>query len=228
MTSAIIVAAGKSTRMGANVDKMFLEVAGKPVVVHTWQRFAAAMCIDELILVVRDGLQDGFEELARKFKLPDTYRLVAGGEKRQDSVWNGLQAVARDTEVVAIQDAARPCTSESLIARTIVAAREHGAAVAAQPVVDTIKESADGRTVSRTLERERLWAVQTPQCFRLEILQRALAEVRARGVTVTDDTAACEWIGQKVHLVASPEPNPKITRPEDVAYLELLLRVQEE
>jgi len=227
MTSAIIVAAGRSLRMGANVDKLFLEVAGKPVVVHTWQRFAAAMCIDELILVVRDGLQDGFEELARKFRLPDNYRLVPGGEKRQDSVWNGLQAVARDTEVVAIQDAARPCTSENLIARTIVAARDHGAAVAAQPVIDTIKESADGQTVSRTLERDRLWAVQTPQCFRTDVLRRALTEVRNRGVTVTDDTAACDLIGQKVVLVASAEPNPKITRPEDVAYLELLLREQE-
>jgi 2-C-methyl-D-erythritol 4-phosphate cytidylyltransferase len=224
MTSAIIVAAGKSLRMGANVDKLFFEVAGKPVVVHTWQRFAEAEVIDELILVVREGLQDGFRELATKFKLPSNYQLVAGGEKRQDSVWNGLQAVAGNTDVVAIQDAARPCTGQEVIAKTIIAAREHGAAVAAQRVVDTIKESTDGETVSRTLDRDRLWAVQTPQCFRVEILRKALTEVRSRGVIVTDDTAACDLIGQKVHLVPSSEPNPKITRPEDVAYLEVLLR----
>jgi 2-C-methyl-D-erythritol 4-phosphate cytidylyltransferase len=227
MTSAIIVAAGKGTRMGPRVDKLFLDVAGKPVVVHTWQRFARALCIDEVILVVRDGMQSGFEELARKFQLPNNFRFVTGGVERQDSVWNGLEAVTGDTEIVAIQDAARPCTSEALISRTIVAAREGGAAVAAQPVTDTIKESADGRTIVRTLDRARLWAVQTPQTFRLEIIRRALSEVRRRNLKVTDDTAACELIGQSVQLVAGTEPNPKVTRPEDVSYIELLLREEE-
>ena len=123
MTSAIIVAAGRGTRMGPNVDKLFLDIAGKPVIVHTWQRFAEAMCIDEVVLVVRDGMQDGFEELAKRFQLPNNFRLAAGGAERQDSVWNGLEAVSRGTEIVAIQDAARPCTSEALLSKTIVAAR---------------------------------------------------------------------------------------------------------
>jgi 2-C-methyl-D-erythritol 4-phosphate cytidylyltransferase len=148
--------------MGPNVDKLFLDIAGKPVVVHTWQKFAQTICIDEVILVVRDGMQAGFEELAKKFRLPGNFRLVTGGKERQDSVWNGLEAVAPDTEIVAIQDAARPCTSEALISRTVVAARETGAAVAAQPVTDTIKESTDGKMIERTLDRTRLWAVQTP------------------------------------------------------------------
>ena len=226
MTSAIIVAAGKGTRMGPNVDKLFLEIAGRPVVVHTWQRFATAMCIDEIILVVRDGQQEGFETLAKTFQLPNRFRLVAGGAERQDSVWNGLEAVSGDTEIVVIQDAARPCTSEALLTQTVVAARESGAAVAAQPVTDTIKESADGKTISRTLDRSRLWAVQTPQTFRVEIIRRALTEVRRRGLKVTDDTAACELIGQPVQLVASAAPNPKVTRPEDLAYIEMLLREQ--
>src|SRR5215471_2535897 len=107
MTSAIIVAAGKSQRMGPNVDKLFLEIAGKPVVVHTWQRFAQSGCIDELILVVRDGMQNSFMELARKFELPENFRLVTGGDMRQDSVWNGLEAARPGSEIVAIQDAAR-------------------------------------------------------------------------------------------------------------------------
>jgi 2-C-methyl-D-erythritol 4-phosphate cytidylyltransferase len=148
---------------------------------------------------------------------------VAGGKERQDSVWNGLEAVASGTELVAIQDAARPCTSEELIAATVEAAREGGAAAAAQAVTDTIKESADGKLVERTLDRTRLWAVQTPQCFRVEIIRRALAEVRQRGLLVTDDTAACELIGQPVRLVVSAQPNPKVTRPEDLAYVEWLL-----
>ena len=224
MNSAIIVAAGKGTRMGPNVDKLFLELSGKPVVVHTWQTFDAASCIDEIILVVRDGMQPAFEELAKQFQLTKKFRLIAGGKERQDSVWNGLEAVSSKTEIVAIQDGARPCTSEKLIAATIEAARETGAAVAAQAVTDTIKESADGKTVDRTPDRSKLWAVQTPQTFRVEIIRRALTEVRRRGLLVTDDTAACELIGQKVRLVASNDPNPKVTRPEDLPYIEMLLK----
>ena len=224
MTSAILVAAGKGTRMGPNVDKLFLEVAGKPVVVHTWQRFAEARCIDEIILVVRDGMQSAFEELAATYSIKKPFRLVAGGKERQDSVWNGLEAVSPKSEIVAIQDAARPCTSEALIEATIAAARETGAAVAAQPITDTIKESGDGKLIERTLDRSRLWAVQTPQTFKLEVIRRALTEVRRRGLTVTDDTAACELIGQAVRLVVTPQPNPKVTRPEDLPYLSVLLQ----
>jgi len=223
MTSAIIVAAGKGTRMGPNVDKVFLEIAGKPVVAHTWQRFDEAKCIDEIILVVRDGMQSAFQELAEKFSLRKPFRLVAGGKERQDSVWNGLEAVSPKTEFVAIQDAARPCTSEALIEATIAAARETGAAVAAQPMTDTIKESADGKLIERTLDRSKLWSVQTPQTFRLEVIRRALTEVRRKGLLVTDDTAACDLIGQPVRLVVTAQPNPKVTRPEDLPYLTVLL-----
>ena len=223
MTSAIIVAAGKGTRMGPALDKVFLELAGKPVVVHTWQRFDQAACIDEIVLVVRDGMQAAFNELARQFHLGKPFRLVAGGAERQDSVWNGLEAVSPETGIVAIQDAARPCTSVALIAATVTAAQESGAAVAAQPVTDTIKESLDGKSVTRTLNRSRLWSVQTPQTFRVEIIRHALSEARSRGLLITDDTAACELIGQSVRLVASAEPNPKVTRPEDAPYIEMLL-----
>jgi 2-C-methyl-D-erythritol 4-phosphate cytidylyltransferase len=222
--SAIIVAAGKGTRMGPNVDKTFLEIAGKPVVAHTWKRFSDAKCIDEIILVVRDGMQPAFQELAEKFLLKKPFRLIVGGKERQDSVWNGLAAVSPDAEIVAIQDAARPCTSETLIEATIAAARETGAAVAAQPMTDTVKESADGKIIDRTLDRSRLWSVQTPQTFRVEVIKRALADVRRQGLLVTDDTAACDLIGQPVRLVVSAQPNPKVTRPEDLPYFAVLLQ----
>lgn len=225
MTSAIIVAAGQGTRMGPKVDKLFLEIAGRPVVAHTWQRFEAAAGIDDLVLVVRDGHQHAFKELAAQFHFRKPYRLVAGGKERQDSVWNGLQALAPDAELVAIQDGARPCTSDELIAATLEAAREMGAAVAAQRVTDTIKESMDGRVISMHLDRSRLWAVQTPQCFRVEVIRKALAAVREKALRVTDDTAACEWIGQPVRLVESRLPNPKVTVPEDLAYVGVLMGV---
>jgi 2-C-methyl-D-erythritol 4-phosphate cytidylyltransferase len=224
MNSAILVAAGKGTRMGAGVDKLFLEVAGRPVVAHSWQRFDEAKCIGEIILVVRKGRQKMFEELAAKFHFQKPFRIVAGGAERQDSVWNGLEALSATAEIVAIHDAARPCVSEELIAATIKRAEETGAAVAAQPVTDTIKESADGRLIERTLDRSKLWAVQTPQTFRVAVIRRALEEVRRRRLIFTDDTAACELIGQPVRLVSRIAPNPKVTVPGDLPLVEMLLR----
>ena len=224
MISAIIVAAGKGTRMGPQVDKLFLQLDGCPIVAHTWRRFEEAGCIDELLLIVRDGMQGTFAALAEQYKFKKRFRLVGGGKERQDSVWNGLEALSPQTEIVAIQDAARPCTSSALIAATVAAAREVGAAVAAQAVTDTIKESRDGKLIERTLDRSRLWAVQTPQTFRVDIIRRALSVVRQGGLLVTDDTAACELIGQPVQLVVSTEPNPKVTRPEDLPCVEALLR----
>ena len=226
MNAAILVAAGKGSRMGLKVDKLFLEVAGRPVVAHTWQRFNDAKCIDEIILVVRRRMRPAFEKLAVKFNLQKPFRIVVGGEERQDSVWNGLAALSPTVEVVAIHDAARPCTSEELIAATIKRAEETGAAVAAQPVTDTIKESADGRFVQRTLNRSRLWSVQTPQTFRVEVIRRALAEARRCKLVFTDDTATCELIGQPVRLISRVAPNPKVTVPGDLPFVESLLRHQ--
>ncbi len=210
--------------MGASVDKLFLELNGSPVVAHTWKRFAHCGLIDEIVLVVRSGMEPAFAELAEQHCIQTPYRFAVGGQERQDSVWSGLDALSEATEIVVIQDAARPCTPREVIQNTITAAREIGAAVAAQAVSDTIKESSDGLMIERTLDRSRLWTVQTPQVFRLKVIRRALAEVRARGLLVTDDTAACELIGQPVKLVVGTSPNPKVTRPEDLPYIETLLR----
>ena len=224
MTSAIIVAAGQGTRMGPGIDKLFLEVAGRPVVAHTWQRFDAADCIDEIVLVVRDEMRGAFAELAATLRPSKPFRLASGGRERQDSVWNGLEALSPSAQLVAIQDAARPCTTAEMIVATLEAARLVGAAVAAQPVTDTMKESDDGKLITRHLDRARLWTVQTPQCFRVTVIRRALAAARQQGLHITDDTAACELIGQPVKLVPSLRPNPKVTMPGDLAYIDLLLR----
>ncbi|HUZ07782.1 MAG TPA: 2-C-methyl-D-erythritol 4-phosphate cytidylyltransferase [Candidatus Paceibacterota bacterium] len=222
MNAAILVAAGKGVRMGA--DKLWLEIAGRPVIAHTWQKFNDAKCVDEIILVVRDGTQENFSELAAKFHFQKPFRIVVGGAERQDSVWNGLEALSPKTEIVAIQDAARPCTAEELIAATIEAARETGAAVAAQQITDTIKESAHGRTISRSLDRAKLWSVQTPQTFRVEVIRRAISTARQKNLIFTDDTAACELIGQPVQLVPSATPNPKVTVPGDLPFIKALLQ----
>jgi 2-C-methyl-D-erythritol 4-phosphate cytidylyltransferase len=135
-----------------------------------------------------------------------------------------LQAVSAAAEIVVIQDGARPCTTEDLIRRSIQAAANHGAAVVAQRVTDTIKESLDGTSITRTVDRSRLWSVQTPQTFRVETIRAALQAVREKGLQITDDTAACELIGLPVLLVEALTPNPKVTSPSDLPLIELLLR----
>lgn len=222
MNAAILVAAGKGARMGA--DKLWLEIAARPVIAHAWKNFNDAKCVDEIILVVRDGTQEKFSGLAKKFHFQKPFLIVVGGAERQDSVWNGLEALSPKTEIVAIQDAARPCTSQELITATVAAARETGAAVAAQQVADTIKESSDGKTIARTLDRSKLWSVQTPQTFRVEIIRRAISAARQKNLIFTDDTAACELIGQPVQLVPSATPNPKVTVPGDLPFIETLLK----
>jgi 2-C-methyl-D-erythritol 4-phosphate cytidylyltransferase len=223
MVAAVIVAAGLGKRFGPDTDKLFLEVAGLPVVAHTWRRFDLTAVIDEIVVVVRSGMEPAFEDIGAGLGLLKPWRLVAGGRERQDSVWNGISAVSPEVSIVAIQDGARPCTSPEVIEATITAARETGAAVAAQRVTDTIKESADGQAIDRTVDRSRLWSVQTPQAFRREVIRQALEAVRDRGLHVTDDTAACELIGQQVRLVESKSPNPKVTYPGDLPFIRSLL-----
>src|SRR5688572_22577913 len=158
MNSAIIVAAGKSTRMGADVDKLFLPIAGRPVIAHTWQQFDRHPLVQEIVLVIRAGQEKPFQEIAETIRPKKPFKLAHGGKERQDSVWNGLDALSTACKLVAIQDGARPCTSAELIAATFAAATEHGAAVAAQRVTDTIKQSDDGRAITRHLDRSLLWA----------------------------------------------------------------------
>jgi len=224
MISALIVAAGRGTRMGPNIDKLFLEVSGRPIIAHTWARFDSAPAIDEIVLVVRTGLEGDFRQLGTALGVTKPFRVAEGGPERQDSVWNGLQALSVTTQIVAIHDGARPCITHELIDECIRAARDFGAAVAAQRVTDTIKESDDGVAISRTLDRSRLWAVQTPQAFQLEVIRRAITAARERGLNLTDDTAACELIQQPVRLVESRQPNPQVTVPGDLPLIDSLLQ----
>jgi 2-C-methyl-D-erythritol 4-phosphate cytidylyltransferase len=184
--------------------------------------------VNEVVLVVREGQQATFEELAARYNFRKPHKTVVGGAERQDSVWNGLQALSSEVDTVAIHDGARPCTSARVITATLEAARQNGAAVTAQRMGDTVKQSDDGLFISRHLERSKLWAVQTPQCFRVDVIRRALSLVRERGMQVTDDTAACDLLGQAVVLIETDTPNPKVTVPADLPYVELLLRSSKE
>ena len=204
-------------------DKMFLDIAGLPLVGHTWRRFDLFTEADEIILVTRDDTRPLLEDLAKRIDAQKPWQLVAGGAERQDSVWNGGNATAAESEIIAIQDGARPCTPLAAIQLAVVTAREMGAAVLARRLADTLKRGDGEGQIVGTVDRENLWAVQTPQVFRREIILAALAKVRDEGLSITDDTAACEALGQAVKLVECDQPNPKATTPADLPYIESLL-----
>ena len=204
-------------------DKMFLDIAGLPLLGHTWRRFDLFTEADEIILVTRDDTRPLLEDLAKRIDAQKPWQLVVGGAERQDSVWNGVNATAPESEIIAIQDGARPCTPLAAIQLAVVTAREMGAAVLARRLADTLKRGDGEGQIVGTVDRENLWAVQTPQVFRREIILAALAKVRDEGLSITDDTAACEALGQAVKLVESDQPNPKATTPADLPYIESLL-----
>ena len=204
-------------------DKMFLDIAGLPLLGHTWRRFDLFTEADEIILVTRDDTRPLLEDLAKRIDAQKPWQLVVGGAERQDSVWNGVNATAPESEIIAIQDGARPCTPLAAIQLAVVTAREMGAAVLARRLADTLKRGDGEGKIVGTVDRENLWAVQTPQVFRREIILAALAKVRDEGLSITDDTAACEALGQAVKLVECDQPNPKATTPADLPYIESLL-----
>ena len=170
MKVALMVAAGKGQRMGS--DKLWLELDGLPVVAHTWRHLDQAASVDQVVLVVRNESRASFEALGGRLGLRKPYTFVDGGAERQDSVWAGLQSCPSGTQWVAIQDAARPCTSSALIDTCFQAAERHGAVVAAHRVADTLKRVDDGDRIEETVNREGLWAMQTPQVFSMELIVR--------------------------------------------------------
>ncbi len=223
--SIVIVAAGRGSRMGRG-DKLFMEVAGLPLVGHTWRRFDRFAGTAEIVIVTRGVSRSLFENLAKRIAAAKQWRIVEGGAERQDSVWNGVNATDEASAVVAIQDGARPCTPLGSLGQAIEDAREMGAAVLAKRVSDTLKRGDGQAQILGTVDRENLWAVQTPQVFRREVILAALAKVRNEGLAITDDTAACEALGQAVKLIECDRPNPKATTPDDLPFIESLLAAE--
>jgi 2-C-methyl-D-erythritol 4-phosphate cytidylyltransferase len=226
MNSAIIVAAGKSERMGVGTDKAFLSLGSRPVL--AWSLLAFEQChdIDQIVLVVRKEQIMATRGAVQMFGISKLRTIVAGGQRRQDSVANGLAALDPDTRIVAVHDGARPCITADLISETIRSAKRTGSGVAASRVIDTIKFVERSAIVDHTLDRDKLWAVQTPQTFKVELLRKAYAKVAEKGVTVTDEAAAMELLGEPVRLVEWPRSNPKITTAEDLTVAAALLKIQ--
>ena len=216
MVTAIIVAAGKSERMGAGTDKAFLNLGPKPVVAWSLLAFEHCADIDQIVLVVRKEQVVAAKAVARMFGISKVVAVVPGGSRRQDSVVNGLNALDVDTRLVVVHDGARPCVTPETISETVKLARRSGAAVAGSRIWDSVKLVEKGTSVTRTEDRSKLWAVQTPQAFDVRLLKRAYAAVAERKLEVTDDASAVEQLGETVKIYETEKPNFKITTVEDL------------
>ena len=214
----IVVAAGHSRRMGG-IDKLFALLRGRPLLSHLLDGFCASPLVDEVMLVMSQETLDAGRALAEVSPRRDAIRFCIGGERRQDSVRCGLDALP-PCEWVAVHDGARPLASHALLEKGLEAAQETGAAVPVIPLSDTVKMvDADGLVV-RTLSRDELWAVQTPQVFHRDLLAEAHRTVSD---SVTDDAAMVERMGRPVRVFPGSPANLKVTRPEDLLVAEALL-----
>ena len=236
MLTAIIVAAGSSERMG--FDKVFAPIAGKPMIAYTIDAFERTSCVDEIILVGRsDSLPEFQKLLPSKTKVAS---IVRGGAERHDSVRAGLEKVHRASEFIAVHDAARPIITPEKIERVFEVCREHGAATLAEPITDTLKcadlaAAGPGRTgssaedavdliVKESVDRRGVYAMQTPQIFKRDLLESAYRKAAEKNIAVTDEVSAVELIGHKVVLVPNQDFNFKITYPRDFLLAEFVLK----
>ena len=220
--SAIIPAAGQGTRMGASIPKQYLLLKGRPILHYTLLAFERCGNIDSVTLVVPQNDIDAVKkEWQEKFRI--VKRVVAGGEKRQDSVYNGFKALDLDTDTVIVHDGVRPFIAPAIIQKTITAAQTYGAAITAIPVNDTIKQVDADSFVTRTVDRSGLWRVQTPQAFQYLLLAEAFEKAAAESFYGTDEGSLLEHAGKKVKIVEGSELNIKITRKEDLFLGESIL-----
>ena len=217
--TAIIAAAGESRRMGG-ADKIFTQLGGKTILSRVVETFQKCNSVNQIILVVNQQNVDKVRQLTAENHWDKITEVCVGGRRRQDSVAAGIKQL-RDCQWVIIHDGARPLVTEDLIERGLEAARETGAAVAAVPVTDTIKVAGNDRIVLETPVRQNLWAVQTPQVFRLDIITEAYKQAKDE---VTDDASLVETLGYKVKLYMGSYDNIKITTPDDLALAEVLLK----
>ena len=225
MVTAIIVAAGKSERMGGGADKAFLNLGSKPVVVWSLLAFEKNTDIDSIILVVRKDQVTAAKAFARMFGISKLVKIVPGGARRQDSVQAGLKEVDVDTRIVVIHDGARPCVSQEVISDVIKGARRGTATVTGNRIQDTVKIVEKGITVAQTVDRSKYWAVQTPQAFPFSMLRKAYSAVEAEQKEVFDDAQAVELLGEQVKISESEKPNVKITTPEDLQVAAAILKL---
>ena len=225
--TAVILAAGLGKRMQAGHNKQFIEICGQSVLTHTLTVFAQIPEIAKIVLVVRAGEEDTCQNMIPEIAENKTV-LAIGGKERQDSVHNGIRAITWECEYILIHDGARPLVTEEVIRRTLLAAQNSGAAICAVPVKDTIKQADSDGNVLATIPRESLWAVQTPQVFRADLIRRAYENAYVHNHYGTDDASLVEYLGEEIKIVTGDYENIKITTPEDIPTAEQILQKRQQ
>ena len=224
MVTAIIVAAGSSRRMGS--DKLFAALVGKPVIAHSIAAFDKSKEIRDIILVTREDRIEEMQAMVDAEKFRKVRKIIAGGEERHYSVWNGLQAVVATTRFIAIHDGARPLVTPEIIRECLALAKKEGAACLATPIPDTLKRADTDQLVTDSVERSGLWAMQTPQIFSRDLIFEAYAGVISKNKLVTDEVSAVQGLGKKIALLRNEEWNFKITFPRDLELAEQVLALR--
>ena len=221
-TSAIIAAAGLSTRFGEN--KQAVSILDVPVLIHTLRAYDAADCIDEIIIVTKKEDIELWQKQCELFSIKKVTKIIEGGATRQESVLNGFEAINDKAKFVAIADGARCLTTPLNINDVCFAAYEHKAATAAHKATDTVKIARSGRFIESTPDRDTIWLAQTPQVFKVSLYRAAAYTALQEKVSVTDDNSLVEFIGHPIYLVECGANNIKITTKDDVIIAESILK----
>ncbi|MGD6818631.1 2-C-methyl-D-erythritol 4-phosphate cytidylyltransferase [Metabacillus sp. 84] len=221
----VIPAAGQGKRMNAGKNKQFIELEGKPVIAHTLSVFEADPACCGIILVINEAERDEFMDMIQRFSFTKIKKMTGGGAERQESVYNGLKHA--EEPVVFIHDGARPFIEYPVLQELAEAAQREGAATLAVPVKDTIKRVDQGE-VLETVERSSLWAVQTPQAFRLSAILHAHEDAERSRYQGTDDASLIERLNQKVKVIPGSYANLKLTTPEDLLIAKAILKQRKE
>lgn len=223
----IIPAAGQGKRMGAGKNKLLLTLEGVPVLIHTLKVFEADAECSGIILPIHPDDEAEFKLLLKDYGIHKVSSLIIGGKERQDSVYNGLKALGSFNGVVLVHDAARPFIKAETIHALVEAASKEGGAIVAVPVKDTIKKAVNSQVIE-TVERSSLWAVQTPQAFRVSILLEAHNKAASEQFTGTDESSLVERLPHPVAIIEGDYDNIKLTTPEDLYFAEAILRKRKE
>jgi 2-C-methyl-D-erythritol 4-phosphate cytidylyltransferase len=222
--AAIIAAAGIGRRMGPGVPKQYLEILSRPIICHTLDRFRDSG-IDYVVIVVESGREDGFRrEILERYGYPSSWKVVAGGDVRQRSVYNGLLAVSADADIVLVHDGVRPFVRQDEMDRACEIAFKKGACILASRIKETVKEVGEDGNIKRTVERENLWGARTPQVFRRELLMKAMKKAFDDNFMGTDEAIIVERLGHPVAVIECDDRNIKITTPSDLVLAEAFAR----
>lgn len=223
-TAAVVPAAGRGLRMGGSTPKQFLTVGGLPILVRALRVLEGSTAVTEIILTVPEADREYcLNEIVARYGFHKITKVVPGGEQRQDSVRHGLAELDQEVDIVIVHDAVRPFLTTDMVARTIDAAAQHGAAIVAIPMRDTIKRVGSDGLIESTIDRSHLWLAQTPQAFQRALLQTAHRKAYLEKYHATDDAQLMEWLGHRVVIVEGNGENIKITRPEDLGIGEAIL-----